>query len=139
MKTTSLIRVAAIGACCLSPALWASGGGSSYELTRSAVTGGGPTVGKGGGFELTGAVEPNDTPASGGDGYNLTGGFTIPVVPTDCDEDGYVSWVDYAALDACFTGPDGLLPPGCDCYDVNRDLRVDMMDFAEAQVFFTGP
>jgi len=66
------------------------------------------------------------------------GGFWFELPPTDCNDDGGVNLLDHSAFEGCLTGPGVEIMTGCGCYDVNRSGTVDMLDFAAAQVFFTG-
>ncbi len=63
-----------------------------------------------------------------------------PLVPCDVDEDGDVDLDDYAAFDACHTGPsvthDGT--QSCAFADGNSDGHVDAADFKDLQVCFSG-
>jgi hypothetical protein len=61
------------------------------------------------------------------------------VPPGDCDNDGDIDDVDFAALEDCLAGPDVLLIVDCVCVDFEPDLDVDLADVAEFQQLFTGP
>jgi len=52
--------------------------------------------------------------------------------PGDWDGDGDVDLVDYAQFTACLTGPTAsALGPGCNAFDFDADLDVDLQDAAE--------
>ncbi|HUU82699.1 MAG TPA: Ig-like domain-containing protein [Phycisphaerae bacterium] len=57
----------------------------------------------------------------------------VPPVAGDYDGDGQATLADYAQFPACMTGPGGLHDPGCEPFDCNRDLDVDLDDFSEYQ------
>jgi len=139
MRTVKFLTHVTVGALAVSPALLALGGEPGYELSRTTITGGGATPAVGDGYELFGAVEHRALAGPAGNGFQLTGGFWFPIGPTDCDENGDVSLVDYAALEACFSGPSGVVEEGCQCFDVDRNGTVDLADFAQAQAAFSGP
>ncbi len=115
-----------------------------FSLDWFTIDGGGASATTGGAFELSGTVgQPDAGFASGGD-FELIGGFwTVTTAPTllpgDCDGDGDVDLSNYAGFPDCATGPDDGPPAAeCACYDVNRDDAVDMLDFADIQIGFTG-
>jgi hypothetical protein len=58
--------------------------------------------------------------------------------PGDCDNDGDVDLDDSAVFVDCLSGPGGGLGVGCECSDADADNDVDLLDFAEHQVGFTG-
>ncbi len=58
--------------------------------------------------------------------------------PGDIDLDGDVDLDDFAAFDACVTGPGGLIEPGSGLGDLDRDLDIDLADLALLQLSFTG-
>ncbi len=122
---------------CLSMTMIAPAGDPGYEMARSTTGSGGTLVG--GGFELRGAVEKGTHTGMTGGGFALHSGFNVPVAPTDCDEDGGVTLLDYGVFEFCLSGPDLSFEPGCECYDVNRDGAIDLVDFAQAQAAFSGP
>ena len=54
-------------------------------------------------------------------------------------EAGDVDLDDYAQWTACVTGPGtGGLGPGCAAFDFDGDLDIDLIDYAEFQLVFTG-
>lgn len=75
---------------------------------------------------------------SSGDGFEMTGGYWFAAAPADCNEDGGVNLQDIADIGICLTGPESPASPDCQCFDVNGSDTVDLVDFAEAQVFFSG-
>lgn len=54
--------------------------------------------------------------------------------PGDCSQDGDVDVHDIAEFIQCFGG--SLF--GCNCFDLDGDSKVNLRDFAYAQIFFTG-
>ncbi len=61
-------------------------------------------------------------------------------VPGDQDADGDVDLDDFALFAPCMTGPDnGPYPEGCDAFDFDRDLDVDLADLAGFQRAFGPP
>jgi hypothetical protein len=61
-----------------------------------------------------------------------------PGVPGDCTGDGRVDLIEYTEFAYCMTGPDWRVLPGCDCYDYDRNGRVELGDFAVLQAERTG-
>lgn len=121
-----------------STALMATAGEPTYEMIRSSFDGGGTMSSTGGDYELAGTIgQPDAGTMSGGD-FSLSGGFWFPLAPTDCNEDGGVTLLDYDEFESCLDGPDGGVSPGCECYDVNRSGAVDLADFAQAQQAFSA-
>jgi hypothetical protein len=109
-----------------------------FEISRSTIDGGGTMRTTGGTFELSGTIgQPDAGKMSGGD-LDMTGGFWFALAPTDCNEDGGVSLLDYETFVTCLTGPAASVISGCECFDVNRSGTVDMRDFTGLQVAFTG-
>jgi hypothetical protein len=113
-----------------------------FEVSRSTIDGGGPGApgfSSGAGLELAGTVgQPDAGILSGGD-FELSGGFWFPLTPTDCNVDGSVDLLDHADLEPCLSGPEGgLLFPGCNCFDVDGDIDVDLSDVARFQTEFMG-
>jgi len=119
--------------------LSATAGEPLYELVRSSFDGGGGVRSTGGDFELSGTIGQPDAGSMAGGGFEVFGGYWFPLAPTDCNDDGSVNLLDHATFDACLTGPDGAVSIDCRCLDVNHSGTVDLADFAEAQLFFTGP
>jgi len=56
----------------------------------------------------------------------------------DFDADGAVDLDDMNAFDSCMGGPEDQLAIGCEVFDSDRDVDVDLADFAAFQVEFTG-
>ncbi len=108
------------------------------EIMRSTADGGGTIHSTGGNFELSGTIGQPDAGAMAGGAFELTGGFWFALAPTDCNEDGSVNLIDHAALTMCLHGPSGGVVAGCACYDTSRNGAVDLHDFANAQVVFSG-
>jgi hypothetical protein len=110
-----------------------------FELARQTMGGGGLMWSQGGDFEFSGTIgQPGAGTMSGGD-IDLTGGFWFEVRIGDCNDTGCVNLLDYADLEACLSGPDGGLPaPECNCFDIDGDNDVDLLDSAQFQHSFTG-
>ncbi len=110
-----------------------------YELDWYTIDGGGATWSAGGGYELGATIGQADAGAMTGGAYALAGGFWFTHPQGDCNGDGVVSVLDYVDLEACLDGPTaGLGAPSCACFDFDEDDNVDLEDFAEFQVLFTG-
>jgi hypothetical protein len=78
-----------------------------------------------------------------GDGAD---GFAVPTpgapnncstcaVLADADGNGHIDLIDYAALQRCYTGPEGHIPPTtallqCRCLDLDNDNDIDLIDYA---------
>lgn len=62
--------------------------------------------------------------------------WALSGVPGDLDLDGDQDAADWLAMSACFTGPDGLVGPGCYAGDLAGGSDVDMADFAAFQAAF---
>lgn len=99
----------------------------------------------GGAFVLIGTIGQSDastTPMTGGT-FSVTGGFLAgppvgPPVPGDCNMDGVVNWLDFVDLEPCLGGPAIAPTPNCDCFDLEADSDVDLVDLATFQQGFTG-
>lgn len=109
-----------------------------YEITRSTIDGGGVMNSAGGSFELSGTIGQPDAGLMAGGDFELSGGFWFQVAPTDCNEDGTADLLDQSSLIDCITGPNVVVSSKCACFDVNQDQSVDLRDFANAQVLFSG-
>ena len=109
-----------------------------FAIVRWTIDNGGKMWCTGDDFELSGAIGQPDARVSSNGEFELSGGFWFPLAPTDCNEDGSVSLIDYEDFASCLSGPDTDPPPGCKCYDVNRSGTVDLLDFAVAQTAFSG-
>ncbi len=109
------------------------------------------------GSEITFTVVPNGTQFRIGTDRDLDGFFdrdeldacadpadvtSTPnnvVISGDSDQNGFVSLLDYQVYADCLGGPQRGLSQVCDCsFDFNRDGDVDMLDFRQLQVLFTG-
>ena len=113
-------------------------GPPDYEITRSTIDGGGVMRSAADDYELSGTIGQPDASVMTGDDYQLSGGFWFPIPPGDCEDDGDVDLFDHNQFEGCLVGPQGGVPRGCKCFDVDRSGDVDMVDFAAAQAFFTG-
>lgn len=109
-----------------------------YEITRSTIDGGGVMNSAGDSFELSGTIGQPDTGLMAGGDFELSGGFWFQIAPTDCNGDGTADLLDQSSLIDCMIGPSAGVNSGCACFDVNRDQSVDLRDFAEGQVAFSG-
>lgn len=62
-----------------------------------------------------------------------------PILPGDGNGDTLVDLDDYALFLQCVTGPGGDLLPGCEAFDFDIDLDVDLLDFAGFQRYHNTP
>jgi len=62
-----------------------------------------------------------------------------PPLAGDFNGDGYVDTDDFALWADCFLGPDVEYATGCEPGDADYDIDVDLLDFADVQLAFTGP
>jgi hypothetical protein len=122
----------------LSSVVLPAGGESGYELTRWTIDGGGASPSAGDGYELRSTIGQPEFGTVLGDGFELCAGFWHPVSPADCIEDGYVDLADYLSLEQCVSSPAVPVSEGCECFDVDRNGFVDLLDFAALQVYFNG-
>ncbi len=123
----------------LSTAVLPAGGGQSgYELTRWTIDGGGASPSAGDGYELRSTIGQPESGALFGEELELYAGFWHPLSPTDCNEDGYVDLTDYTGFEQCASGPAVPVTEGCECFDVDQNGFVDLLDFAALQVHFNG-
>ena len=116
-------------------------GAPNFDLSWHIVDGGGVMRSTGGDFELSGTIGQHDAGRmSSADGvFEMTGGFWVEVLPSECNEDGVGSLLDYDTFRTCLTGPGGgPLPVGCNCYDFDGDGVVTLRDFATMQDMFNG-
>lgn len=109
-----------------------------FELTRYTIDGGGVMRSTGGDFELSGTIGQPDAGVSAGGEFELNGGFWFALAPTDCNDDGIADLLDHDSFAGCLTGPDGGVPDGCECFDVDRSGAIDLYDFAAAQCAYSG-
>ena len=111
----------------------------ALQVTRYTIDGGGNMRAIGGLYELSGTIgQPEAGRSTGGD-YHVSAAFWFPVLPGDSGEDGTVDLSDYAAFQACSTGPDGGTPTEeCQSFDVNHSGTIDLADFAVIQTSYTG-
>jgi hypothetical protein len=108
-------------------------------LSRFTIDGGGVMRSTGGRIELSGTIGQPDAGTMTARGIELTGGFWFPLAPGDCNSDGGVNLIDHGDLTSCFTGPDGRVADSpCPCFDQDGDGDVDLFDFAEMQLTFSG-
>ena len=112
---------------------------SDYSIRRQTIDGGGVMRSAGGDYELSGTIGQHDAGQTSGGAYTLTGGFWFGTPPGDCNADGLVNLFDHGDFVPCLKGPGvGLNDPACRCFDFDRDEDIDLIDFAEFQVFFLG-
>ncbi len=58
----------------------------------------------------------------------------------DCDDDGDVDLEDFIVLVMCIDlDLGGILPPECECADIDGDRDTDLIDFGALQAAHTGP
>jgi choice-of-anchor B domain-containing protein len=84
-------------------------------------------------------ADPEDCASVGGvyQGY-LSSCEDGCIFPGDVDGDADVDLADVDLFVQCMTGPDGTTTSGCEAADTDHDDNVDLGDFAELQVVFTG-
>lgn len=117
----------------------APAGGPTADLTWNTVDGGGVMRSTGGNFELSGTIGQMDAGVLSGGDFQLTGGFWLEVIRSDCNEDGVVNLFDFDTFQLCLAGPGGGPPaPGCNCYDFDGDGTIALADFATVQAMFNG-
>ncbi len=58
----------------------------------------------------------------------------VPSIPGDCNGDGAVDLDDYVDMAACFSGPVDAVSSGCECFDLEGDGHVDLLDFSQFQM-----
>ncbi len=104
-----------------------------FEINWHTIDFGGVMRSTGGDFELSGTIGQPDAGALVGGNFELSGGFWFELAPTDCNDDGIVDLLDHDSFTGCLTGPEGGVPNGCECFDVDRNGAVDLRDFAAAQ------
>lgn len=61
----------------------------------------------------------------------------VPSVPGDCNGDGEVDLDDYMDMAACLSGPMDAVSSGCECFDLEGDGHVDLLDFSQFQMLMT--
>ncbi len=91
-------------------------------------------------FVLSGTIgQPDTGEIMTGGAFALTGGFWFESPSGDCNANGLVDLGDHAGFVECMTTPQDLGPdPGCECYDVDGDGGIDLVDFAVNQRTFFG-
>jgi hypothetical protein len=89
-------------------------------------------------LEVSGTIGQCDAGIMFGNDLTLTGGFWFQVNSGDFNNDGGVNLLDYDTMEDCLRGPTGGLGDDCESYDVNGSGHVDLKDFAEFQVSFSG-
>jgi len=60
-----------------------------------------------------------------------------PGVPGDCNGDYKVDLDDYVDLAACLSGPTAPVSGGCECFDLDGNERVDLLDFSQFEILMT--
>lgn len=108
------------------------------DLSWYTVDAGGRMLSTGGVFELAGTIGQADVGRATGGEFALSGGFWFETPPGDCDSTGVVDLLDYDGFEPCVMGPDAAVGPGCECFDMDRNGTVDLLDFAAVQMAFTG-
>ena len=110
-----------------------------FEISRSTMDGGGVMRSTGDEYELSGTIGQPDAGVMGGGGFTLSGGFWFGLLPTDCNEDGLISFFDLETFTSCLLGPSGGIGASpCQCFDVDGDGNVTLSDYARLQAGFTG-
>ncbi len=128
------IIVAAMTLTCLA-------GDPNFDLTWNTIDGGGVmrSTSDVGVFALSGTIGQPDAGVMKGDEFKLTGGFWFETPPGDCNINGVVELADHARFADCMTTPADIGPsPGCECYDVDGNEKIDLADFARNQASFIG-
>ncbi len=59
-------------------------------------------------------------------------------IPGDTDNDVDIDLTDFAVYFECDNATEGGVPPGCEVFDFNRDNEINLTDFAQFQVRYTG-
>ncbi|MHC5109223.1 MAG: hypothetical protein ACYTHJ_05030 [Planctomycetota bacterium] len=138
MKQRKWARVTALS---IATMAWAAADGlraQESEITRFSVDGGAARS-AGGFFELSGTAGQPDAAALSGGRFSMAGGFWFGQAATDCNTDGGVDQFDYAAFEACLSGPGGGWPaPHCACFDLEADGDVDLLDWVVLQISYSG-
>ena len=112
---------------------------AGYKIDWYTIDGGGEMFSTGGDYELSGTIGQADAGEMSGGAYSLTGGFWFEQPPGDCNADGLVNLFDHGDFVPCLDGPGaGLSDPACRCFDFGADEDIDLVDFAEFQMFFMG-
>jgi hypothetical protein len=60
-------------------------------------------------------------------------------IEADFDDDDDTDLEDFATFRSCMTGPDIPTTAECRLRDIDRNGRIDMVDFRAVQWVFTGP
>jgi hypothetical protein len=129
IKTLSLIPVVSV--CAVVSA------GGTFVIVRSTIDGGGGAMrSPDETLEVRGTMgQPDAGMMSGGD-FELIGGFWFGIPPADCNDDGLVNSSDTRTFVPCMSGPATAPSTACRCFDVDRNDRVDLADFASMQIGF---
>ena len=107
-------------------------------LLRSAIGAGGVSESLSGNIELFASIGQPVAGSAAHGPLTLVTGFHFDLAPTDCDEDGSVSSLDYISFVECMAGPGVGTSPTCRCFDPDRSGSVDLRDFAAAQRVHNG-
>ena len=113
----------------------------SFDISRWTIDGGGGQSSDGD-LALWGTIGQVDAGPDGvkttGDSFELTGGIWIQIPLGDCEDDGDVDLHDHDRFAACISGPTLATSEECRCFDVDRNLKTDLHDFAIIQTTHTG-
>lgn len=112
--------------------------GTTKEIHRFTIDGGGVTISTSGTLELAGTIGQPDAGRMSNGELQLTGGFWFSIAPGDCNIDSGINGADYSIFPECKTGPDGAIDPGCQCLDFDSDGDLDLQDFASFGNQFSG-
>jgi|CXWL01.1.fsa_nt_gi hypothetical protein len=113
--------------------------GEPLSIPWYTIDGGGATRSTGDDFVLSGTIGQPDAGVMEGGDFKLTGGFWFETPPGDCNANGIADLGDHEEFVDCMTTPADIGPsPGCECYDVDGNEKIDLADFAQNQVSFIG-
>jgi hypothetical protein len=79
---------------------------------------------------------------AGGAFYSIGGssrrGFAVFTSLGDAEGDGDIDLPDYAVFGECLAGPGISVGYGCEVLDLDQDTDIDLHDFRQFQLAFTG-
>jgi hypothetical protein len=114
--------------------------GTPFGLHWYSIDGGGVMRGatEDGSLALSGTIGQPDAGTMTGGKFKLTGGFWFELPPGDCNATGSVGLPDHEGFVTCMLGPDDVIEVACQCFDVNSNGTVDLVDFSTYQRSFRG-